>query len=157
MKANEETARGEAPGWCTHYRAPLATKDGQENITCKAGVKYIDIWKGQPFHVRPCFLTPEGRSKPGAAACELLRRPTAQEKADYAEFLKWRMGGYAQVMEQINRLPWASTPGKGESKIIECPLCCSPMRVNRLIYGPHKKLSLTGACSTPDCFSFMGH
>jgi hypothetical protein len=78
---------GYAPGWCIHYRYNHSLAPGQLD-TCEAGVDYATFTF--KFDVRPCFLTQEGKSKPGAIACDKLRRPTPEEIKAHRKWLAER-------------------------------------------------------------------
>ena len=142
----EPQAKGQAPGWCVHYRPST------QHETCGAGVRFTELWKDQPFHVRPCFLTPTGHSKPGALECPHLRRPTAQEIADYRAWMQSCMEVYAKVLEMIAEATW---DGDHQTKQFFCPACGKGLRVTRTVSRRKDKVLLSGACETLGCFAFM--
>lgn len=97
-------------GWCVHYRA---TSEGN---TCEADVAYVSL--GRPW---PCFLE-RGESKRGAAPCDKLRRPTAEEMAAHDVWSKSRMETFATVMVGI--APWRQKhKDQSHTEVIECPAC----------------------------------
>lgn len=92
---------GYAPGWCIHYRYNRDLKPGEAN-TCEAGVNYDTLPVAHA--TRPCFLDESGQSKPDAAPCERLRRPTAEEIAAHEKWSEDRMNDMTTVMKAI--APW---------------------------------------------------
>lgn len=142
--------RGQRPGWCVHYRAPRIGNWGNGHDDCKAGVMF-NTFDGVPFDQRPCFLDREtGESKPGAASCEHLRRPTVEEIAANKAWRGERMGKLGIVLSGI--MPWREAhKGKSASEVVECPACKGRLHLSISAYNGH----VHGKCETPDCVSWM--
>lgn len=102
---------GYAAGWCIHY----GYERGKGPV-CEAG-QNPSQWK---YGDSPCFLDKQGQSKPGAAHCECLRRPTAEEIAAHHGWLAERMNRTAVAMAAIE--PFRKTH-RGRGAEIDCPVC----------------------------------
>lgn len=139
---------GYAPNWCIHYRYNRDVKPGQPD-TCEVGVDY-EAWRGIRFDVRPCFLTENGHSKPGAARCPSLRRPTTEEIAAHKVWLDNRMDLMGVVMVGIG--PWrAAHKGKSAAEVVECPACKGRLSLSIAANNGH----VHGRCETEGCVSWM--
>lgn len=139
---------GYAPGWCIHYRYNRDPKPGEN--TCEAGVD-LDKFHGTKFGTRPCFLDSKtGESKPDAAPCEKLRRPTPEEIAEHEKWAERRMGKMGLVMKGI--LPWRQAhKGQSAQEIVECPACKGKLHLSIAAYNGH----IHGRCETINCVSWM--
>lgn len=133
---------GYAGGWCIHYRAP-----SNNNETCEAGIRY-DSMTGT-FATRPCFLD-NGKSKPEATECPLLRRPTAEEIKTHEEWVKSRIERLSSVMLAICH--WRKeNKGKSARTAIECPACkTGTLNLSIAACNGH----VHGRCSTEGCVSW---
>lgn len=134
---------GYAGGWCIHFR------NASRHDTCEAGVAY-DSFPQPRFATQPCFLTKTGESKPGAAACPSLRRPTPEEIAAHEVWVEARFGLLTKVMTGIR--PWREAhKGKSAAEIVECPACKGRLRLSISAYNGH----VHGHCETEGCVSWM--
>lgn len=138
QRASEFPTGPHAPNWCTNYRSPMG------HDTCTAGVPYSrhDL---VPFQKRPCFLTPEAASKPGAVACARLRCPTA------VEIEMWSRAVHGSVQRLFAALAatleWrVANEGKSATTSMPCPTCGAPLRVAIVSSG-----DMIGKCETPKC------
>jgi hypothetical protein len=134
---------GYAAGWCIHYRY---NRD-EKITTCEAGVDYTTLPK--LFSIRPCFLTEAGESKPGAATCSKLRRPTPEEIKTHEVWLKERH----KVLFKAMALCLEHAEGRrGVAGSIFCPACTTGvLRYSVSSYNGH----IHGQCDTPNCLSWM--
>ena len=137
-----EFPTGPHPARCVHYRNP-----GQHDA-CVAGVAY-DTFHQVPFPRRPCFLTDDAASKPGAVACASLRRPTAVE----IEMWKHKsLGSLHRLFAAIAATAeWREqNAGKSGKTSLPCPTCGKPLQVVISRDG-----SMAGACETLDCTKWI--
>jgi hypothetical protein len=142
------TAPGYRDGWCIHYRSPSQGLGRADLLTCEAGVEYAKF-RGEKFDHRPCFLD-KGKSRPGAAHCDQLRLPTAEEIATREIWHKERMAKLTTVMVGI--MPWREkNKGRSATEIIACPACKGALHLSISSYNGH----VHGRCETPDCVSWM--
>lgn len=138
---------GYAAGWCIHYRYNRSPKKPEDD-TCEAGVNYA-AWRGIGHAKQPCFLD-EGESKPDAAQCPHLRRPTKEEIALHEEWLLSRQKLLATVMVGI--APWrAAHEGRLAQEIVECPACKGRLHLSIAAYNGH----VHGRCETDGCALWM--
>ena len=137
---------GYADGWCIHYRG---TVHGVES--CEAGIHYKTAFRdrGVNFQNQPCFLV-KGESKPDAAHCEHLRRPTKEEIALHEQWFEKHMNMQRTVMTGIH--PWREKhKGKSHAEVVECPSCKGRLHLSIAAYNGH----VHGKCETEDCVSWM--
>lgn len=134
---------GYAPGWCIHYRSP------QHGSTCEAGEEFAQ-WRGRGHDVTPCFLTKDGKSKPGALPCPHLRLPTPEEIVAHE---KWAADHFEkQVTVMTGILPWRKAhKGKSAQEVVECPACKGRLHLSIAAYNGH----VHGRCETSGCVSWM--
>ena len=139
---------GYAGGWCIHYRYNRNLKPGEPD-TCEAGVDF-NRFKGTKFAVLPCFLDDKtGESRPGAAFCECLRRPTAEEIAVHETWIDARMDTLGTVMQGI--MPWRkANKGRSAQEVVECPACKGKLHLSISSYNSH----VHGHCETDGCVSW---
>ena len=138
---------GYAGGWCIHYRYNRDLKPGDPD-TCEAGVDYAS-WDGIKYLQRPCFLD-RGQSRPGAAICPQIRRPTEEEMAAHGEWIERRMDVMRVVMVGIG--PWREAHrGKSVVEVVECPACKGRLHLSISAYNGH----IHGHCETVGCVSWM--
>ena len=150
--------RGDSPGyragWCIHYRAPRGLgPGGKGSDTCEAGVPF-EKWRVGDFKTnfanQPCFLDDKGQSKPGAAHCEHLRRPTPEEIAADKAWLDARFEKMRVVFAAV--APWRKKhAGKSFGEVIECPACKGRLHLSISSYNGH----VHGRCETEHCVSWM--
>jgi hypothetical protein len=133
---------GYAGGWCIHFR------DASKNDTCEAGVDY-EAWSGTKFGQRPCFLD-KGQSRPDAAQCPKLRRPTTEEIALHEKWLEGRMMLFGTVMIGIGEWRRAHK-GKSAAEVVECPACKGRLHLTIASTNGH----VHGHCETEGCVSWM--
>jgi hypothetical protein len=134
---------GYAAEWCIHYRF---NRDAEkpEDDTCEAGVQYSTL--GRP---RPCFLD-EGQSRPDAAPCTLLRRPTPEEIALHEKWVEYRRGLLGTVMKGIR--PWREAhKGRSAFEVVECPACTGRLHLSISAHNGR----VHGRCETADCVLWM--
>lgn len=128
---------GYPSGWCVHYRAP--TNEG----TCEAGVRYDSM-----SHPRACFLT-NGESRPGAAVCDKLRRPTPDEIAAHNEWARKRTENLFKAIAGTG--DWRGLhKGQSASEVVTCPVCKGRLQVSIARNG-----HMSGYCATPNCVSWI--
>lgn len=132
-----------APNWCTRYRA--TTQHG----TCLAGVPY-DAFHQVPFVRRPCFLTDQAESKPGAVACASLRRPTGTETAMWKTAARGSLERLFTVLAATAE--WRDAhQDQDAADIMDCPLCGGRLTIRITKIKNH----MGGQCETPNCVSWM--
>ncbi len=137
---------GYPAGWCIHYRS---SHGGETFTDCEAGIPFA-VWNAVKFDTRPCFLGEDGESKPGAATCALIRKPTAEEIAAHEEWVRGRMGQLGIVMQGISE--WRKAhKGKSAREVVECPACKGRLRLSIAAYNGH----VHGHCETDGCVSWM--
>lgn len=140
------TTEAHPPKWCVHYRYRDMRRVNY--ATCGAGVEYSTL-EHLPFDRRPCFLTDKGASKPDAAPCAHLRRPTADEMAAYAHRVLSRLNEMSRMFEAI--YPWrVQHDGTNYRETVTCPLCGG-----RLTLVMHTNGHLDGRCATDGCVRWM--
>lgn len=131
-------------GWCIYYRSQSQGLGKPDLETCEADIPYETL--GRPW---PCFLE-KGKSKPDAAPCEKLRRPTAEEMAAHDVWSKNRTDVFMTVFAGI--APWREQhKGQSYGEIIECPACNG--RLHLSIAGSNGHVH--GRCETEGCVSWM--
>ncbi len=141
---------GYRAGWCIHYKAPPRGLRPVEPHVCEAGVNIETAFGGTKFHTRPCFLTERGESKPDAAPCEHLRRPTSTEIEQHEKWLDEHLKKMADVMAAI--APWRKQhKGKNFAEVVECPACKGRLHLSIAAYNSH----VHGRCETAGCVSWM--
>lgn len=135
---------GYSGSWCIHFR------DAFRHKTCEAGVEFAKF-DDVKFGKRPCFLIKEtGASKPDAAPCERLRRPTPDEIAAHDEWITARLNRISVVMLGIK--PWRDAhKGQSAAEVIECPACKGRLHLSIAAYNGH----VHGQCETPDCVRWV--
>ncbi len=139
---------GYAAGWCIHYRG-ISDGKGGHVTSCEAGVEY-DSWRGIGHAKQPCFLDDKGQSKPDAAHCPHLRRPTPEEIAAHKKWSRDRLNVLGKVMVGIG--PWRKKwKGQSHAEIVECPACGGKLQLSIAAYNGH----VHGRCATPNCVSWM--
>ena len=143
----DDNIPGKPARWCVHYRG-LGRLD-KDVRKCAVGVAY-DKWFGLKFAQRPCFLTADGKSKPGAAVCDRIRRPTSEEIEAYENWVEQSWGRQLTVFDGIAN--WRKA-NKGEDvyEVIECPACKGRLHLRH--YGVNNHVH--GACETSGCVNWM--
>lgn len=136
-------SRGHAAGWCVHYRSPLRYDK------CTGGVSF-ESFHGTRFDARPCFLTSRGESKPGTTFCAGLRRPTADEIAEYAAWIHERYARTVLVKEGIEVWRKANA-GRDVAEVVACPACGGRLHLSIARVNGH----VHARCETEDCVSWM--
>lgn len=135
---------GYRDGWCIHYRSQSQGLGRPDLETCEAGIRFTDL--GRPW---PCFLT-KGESRPDAAPCEKLRKPTRDEINAHEQWSKERREVMIKVMTGI--MPWrAANKGKSARESVECPACRGKLHLSISSYNGH----VHGHCETEGCVSWM--
>jgi hypothetical protein len=140
---------GHKAGWCVNYRYSDDEKPfGERSKTCKAGVEYAR-YEGQKIPL-PCFLTKTGESKPDAAPCECIRRPTPEEIAARAEWQKASMARLVTVLQGI--ADWRKKyKSKSHSEVVECPACRGRLHLSIAACNGH----VHGRCESDGCVAWM--
>ncbi len=139
---------GHPATWCVHYRSPNG-QNGEEVKTCDAGVTYA-FFHGVKFDRRPCFLDTKGNSKPDAMACAHILRPTAEEIATHAKWVKERGQKVLAVIVAIEPLR-KKYRGSGGAEVLACPGCAGKLRIVIARSNGHA----SAKCETPGCVEFM--
>jgi len=137
---------GYAAGWCIHYRGITGPR-GETVTSCEAGVDY-EAWRGIGHDRQPCFLD-NGQSRPDAAHCPHLRRPSPEEIAAHEGWLKQRQKLLGSVMVGI--ADWRRAhKGKSAREVIECPACKGRLHLSIAACNGH----VHGKCETEGCVSW---
>lgn len=140
---------GYAAGWCIHYCAPPRGLRNDKPHICEAGVN-MEVFAGTKFDTRPCFLDDKGESKPGAAECSRIQRPTSQQIAAHERWVESRMDVMRTVIVGI--APWRKAhKGQSFAEVVECPACKGRLRLSIAAYNGH----VHGHCETAGCVSWM--
>lgn len=138
---------GYSAGWCIHYRG------AHQHDSCEAGVPYAQFRTGDfnsTMTTQPCFLDKKGQSKPDAAHCPHLRRPTPEEIAEHEKWWEKRMQMTLLAMTTI--APWRKKhAGKSFGETIECPVCKGRLNLSIAACNGH----VHAHCETKDCVSWM--
>jgi hypothetical protein len=148
---------GYAAGWCIHY----GYERKECRATCAAGVdqkQFLAKFKeerqpGGPslIDLQPCFLTDQGESKPGAYACDQLRRPTPEEIAVHKQWRQQHLGKHAAVSAAV--IAWRiAHSGQSFEERIDCAACGGKLTLHLSIAG---RDHVHGKCATPGCVEWM--
>lgn len=135
-------------GWCIHYRPSSDTV-----TTCEAGVEFSTL-HGTKFETRPCFLTKTEDSKPLAAPCDKLRRPTPEEIAAHDAWSKVRQEGLFKAFAAIAE--WRDDHRKRKaagSTVVDCPACGAAKSLHVVIAARNGHTS--GKCKTDGCVGWI--
>jgi hypothetical protein len=127
---------------CTHaLDTRRATLDSP--YFCGAGIN-MEIWRDLRYEQMPCFLE-NGHSRPDAAHCSHLRRPTPEEIAAYEQGIKERSEKINTVIASV--ADWREAHlGQSASTVVECPICKGRLHLSVIYSG-----AVQGHCENERC------